>query len=205
MTIWRDDVRQALEEIGGSGTLAEIYEAISHIRTELPESWQAIVRRELEHNSSDLESYKETHDLFFSVEGIGAGVWGLRDKLSNSPEAVDIQHPPSRVESTTYRILRDTALSRKIKVLHKHRCQICGNTIELTDGTTYSEAHHIVPLGGGHNGLDVSENILVLCPNHHVACDYGAIKLNKPRLRKAVGHFVSSEFVDYHNSEIYKK
>ncbi len=77
MTIWRDDVRQALEEIGGSGTLAEIYEAISHIRTELPKSWQAIVRRELEYNSSDSESYKEKYDLFLSVDGIGAGVWGL--------------------------------------------------------------------------------------------------------------------------------
>ncbi len=129
---------------------------------------------------------------------------GIRDRLSNSPEVVDIHEPVERVKSTAYRILRDTVLSRKIKALHKHKCQICGNTIELTDGTSYSEAHHIVPLGGGHDGLDISENILVLCPNHHVACDYGAVKLIKSRLRKVAGHFVSSKSVEYHNSVIYK-
>jgi hypothetical protein len=79
MTIWRHDVERALESIGGMGSLSDIYSAVSKIRQgPLPRSWQDIVRRELEHNSSDSESFQHRHDLFYSVEGLGQGIWGLR-------------------------------------------------------------------------------------------------------------------------------
>jgi predicted restriction endonuclease len=53
-----------------------------------------------------------------------------------------------------------------------------------------------------HNGPDVKSNIIVVCPNHHVMLDYGAINLNKELLRLN-NHVISNEYIEYHNSEIY--
>ncbi|MFK0163928.1 DUF3883 domain-containing protein [Rhizobium sp. NPDC090279] len=73
-----------MESIGGQGSLSEIYEAVRANRQDtLPKSWEAIVRRELEYNSSDSESYKRRYNLFRSVNGIGSGVWALR---ANGPD-----------------------------------------------------------------------------------------------------------------------
>jgi hypothetical protein len=80
--LWRDDVRAALERLGGSAPLESIYRTVKEIRLRdgrrIPVSIEAIIRRELEYNSSDSESYTEKHDWFYSVDGIGAGVWGIR-------------------------------------------------------------------------------------------------------------------------------
>jgi predicted restriction endonuclease len=42
---------------------------------------------------------------------------------------------------------------------------VCGETIPLADGLRYAEAHHIQPFGAPHNGPDISENVICLCPN----------------------------------------
>lgn len=80
--LWRDDVWSALEKLGGSAPLVEIYRCVREIRRaegrRVPASLDAIVRRELEYNSSDSESFTERYDWFRSVHGIGAGVWALR-------------------------------------------------------------------------------------------------------------------------------
>lgn len=90
MTKWRDDVVAALRGIGGKGTLSEIYEAVRKLRQKkLPTSWEAIVRRELEHNSSDSESFKGRQDLFKS-DGIGTGVWSLRDATDSPWTAAEV-------------------------------------------------------------------------------------------------------------------
>jgi predicted restriction endonuclease len=99
----------------------------------------------------------------------------------------------------TYRILRDTKLARQIKQLHNNRCQICGKTIDLSTGEFYSEVHHIKPLGAPHNGSDVAGNIIVLCPNHHVMCDYGAIPLKLEEIKQHPNHEIIMEYVTYHN------
>jgi len=120
----------------------------------------------------------------------------------HTPLATDIKDPtqPERVRQETYRILRDTAVARAVKEAHKYQCQICGQTLRLGDGTPYAEAHHVVPLGAPHNGPDVRDNILCVCPNHHVLLDYGAIKLDENRLEG-----IGKGFIGYHNKSIYEK
>jgi len=135
------------------------------------------------------------------------GYWIVRS-LSNlvTPRAFDLStgnQEPRSFESITYRILRDTKLSRQLKHLHMNRCQICGSTIKLKSGKSYSEAHHIKPLGSSHRGPDTAENILILCPNHHVMCDYGAIELAASNLRVINGHKISNEYIRYHNENIF--
>jgi hypothetical protein len=47
-------------------------------------------------------------------------------------------------------------------------------------------------------------NIVCLCPNHHAACDLGAIEVIADELRPAVGHFVEPSYIDYHNTVVYR-
>jgi len=118
--------------------------------------------------------------------------------------AIDLAAPASeRVETRTYRILRDTAKALYIKDLHEYQCQVCGHTIELPDGKRYAEAHHIRPLGAPHNGPDVIGNILCVCPNHHAELDYGVSAITVSALRCSKGHTVDPEYVDYHNQFVY--
>jgi len=119
-----------------------------------------------------------------------------------SPRASDFAEPTSRQESTAYRILRDTNLAKRVKSLHGYCCQLCGYTIRLPNGSPYAEAHHIRPLGEPHNGPDVMENIICLCPNHHAKLDYGARSLRVGELNAVSGHSVGEEYIRYHNEVI---
>jgi predicted restriction endonuclease len=134
-----------------------------------------------------------------------AEVLGVSDSRLAKASAQDLESPPAdRVVTTVSRILRDTGLSNRVKVLHNYECQICGCTLLLADGSRYAEGHHVQPLGAPHNGPDVLGNIVCLCPNHHAACDLGAIALVADELRPAVGHFVEPSYIDYHNTVVYR-
>ena len=109
------------------------------------------------------------------------------------------QELPIRTKITSYRILRDTPLSRKIKALHKYKCQICNHTIILPDGAFYAEAHHIKPLGEPHNGPDVAGNILCLCPNHHAEMDYLVSPIVLANIDTISSHSIDPQYVAYHN------
>lgn len=124
------------------------------------------------------------------------------DAFPPTPTAVDIDDPgTSSILVHTYRVLRDTKVARRLKALHKGECQICGEAINI-NGKKYCEAHHIKPLGHRHNGPDVEGNILILCPNHHVMCDYGAVRLEIGSLHTHPMHRIDQQFLNYHNNEI---
>lgn len=110
---------------------------------------------------------------------------------------------PERIETKIQRIIRDTALSKKVKALHNYKCQLCGTTIELPDGQRYAEAHHIKPLGSPHDGPDIMGNLICLCPNHHAMLDYGALRLELSSIRKVAGHEIAFEYLAYHNNTIF--
>jgi hypothetical protein len=202
---WVQDIVSAFENLGGKARYGELYEEVSRIRSSsLPQSWQAIVRQSVESHSSDSQVFKGD-DLFYSVEGIGSGHWGLRDYLLHTPHAIDLEEPQEaqktkKIKTESYRILRDTSLARTVKALHESRCQMCGTALPLSDGSSYAEAHHIRPLGSPHNGPDIEGNILVLCPNHHALCDLRAIHIRLDEIRLHRDHKLSEEFVEYHNA-----
>lgn len=125
---------------------------------------------------------------------------------SNAPPSLasDLDVPADRVATTVSRIIRDTELAVWVKRQHGHYCQLCGKTIPLADGTRYAEGHHLRPLGIPHDGPDLAENIICLCPNHHAACDLGAIRLELGQLRSAPRHRVGERFVTYHNQVIFR-
>jgi len=129
------------------------------------------------------------------------GWFKLREVIA-PPESDDLGELPRRANATVSRIVRDTALSNRLKGIHDHRCQLCGDTLTLNNGTKYSEAHHLKPLGKPHEGPDVPGNILVVCPNCHALCDLGGIRIKHSLLQLTDGHEVDKEFISYHNDRI---
>lgn len=85
LVLWRHDIRDGLAALGGEAHLKDIYEIVRKIRREnkrsIPINLEAIIRRELEYNSSDATAFQGKHDWFRSANGIGSGVWALRDML----------------------------------------------------------------------------------------------------------------------------
>src|SRR5579862_5489279 len=108
MASWTEDIVAALTALGGTGSYDEIYSGVERIRRDPPPSWKDIIRRRIQDLSSDSAGFKHREDLFFSVEGLGRGVWGLRGMVKDSPVAVDIpagNEAPGRAEQRPYRVL----------------------------------------------------------------------------------------------------
>jgi hypothetical protein len=210
-----DDVIQAFKNLGGRGRLSEIYIEVRKICAARGHSgWaHSSIRLNIQHCSPKAKRFKGENGLF---QWIGNGHWELREYVEKptvflekppiSPVAVDLKEPSKtlRKETTIYRVLRDTEIARCAKQIHENRCQICKKRILLSDGSFYSEAHHIRPLGLPHSGPDSLDNILVLCPNHHVECDYGTIKLDLKNLKQEGNHIINQTYVDYHNHEVFR-
>ena len=104
---------------------------------------------------------------------------------------------PERVNQIVSRIVRDTIMSSAIKLLYENSCQICGVCVDLGN-RTYSEAHHIRPLGDSHVGPDEESNLICVCPTCHVLLDYAAIPLSIHDLQ-IVRHEISQDHILYHN------
>ncbi|MDX3058150.1 YDG/SRA domain-containing protein [Streptomyces sp. NE06-03E] len=121
--------------------------------------------RRLDDRAQELTSVEEQlRDLLHQpVTGVEAG----GDELDVSTR---------RRTSTINRIIRDTAVSRRVKRLHDYTCQVCGIAVSVgRNGESYAEGAHIHALGGPEGGPDVDGNVLCLCPNCHVRLDRGAL------------------------------
>jgi len=200
MATWIEDIVKAFYNLNGVCHLTDLYDEVENIRmTPLPQTWQATIRGAIETHSSDSNAFLGNKDLFFSVQGLGNGIWGLRNFKEQLSQA-DI-NLPERIDTSITRVIRDTKLSNSLKRLHNYKCQICGHSIKLKNGK-YAEAHHIRPLSRIHNGPDIAENIIILCPNHHVLCDYGVISLNLQKIIQIKYHKIGIEYIAYHNERI---
>ncbi len=83
---------------------------------------------------------------------------------------------PNKKSEVVVRFIRDSLKVKQLKSQYNDKCQICGNTIHVSEKSRYSEVHHIHPLGDG--GGDDFDNMLVLCPTHHVEFDYKVIGID---------------------------
>lgn len=74
-----ENVIKALEQLGGKGIYSQIYETYEQITGQpLTDNKKAGIRRTIEVNSVDSNAFTG-NDIFYSVEGKGKGVWGLRN------------------------------------------------------------------------------------------------------------------------------
>ncbi|WP_317162609.1 YDG/SRA domain-containing protein [Myroides albus] len=112
-----------------------------------------------------------------------------------------------RKQTTILRIVRDSAVSRQVKELYNHECQVCGTILEI-ESIRYAEGAHIKPLGRPHNGEDRLDNILCLCPNDHILFDRGAFTISDTfdligdkvdgKLKVSSKHPISTKNLKYH-------
>ncbi|GAA2342736.1 HNH endonuclease [Streptomyces sparsogenes] len=142
---------------------------------------------------------------------------GLLDGVGDdhSEELPDEERAPgatARRDVTTSRLVRDSALAKKVKELHDHSCQVCGTRLQYK-GRPYSQASHIRGLGSPHDGPDELPNLLCLCPNHHVLFDGLEIYIDADGvvrqtqgdeslglLRRHAGHRIDETYLRYHRT-----
>ena len=112
---------------------------------------------------------------------------------------------------------RNQSLTRQLKGFYENSCQICNNQLDIGDDEFYSEVHHIQPLGK-HNGPDIIENMIVLCPNHHIMFDKGSITVDLNTCKvfhvnkkheingKSINlqHKIDPQYIKYYNLNIFK-
>ncbi len=146
-------------------------------------------------------------------------IWRFRlGKIAEqqTPQQGIAEHPAQyngapRQETLVLRVVRDTKQARRIKELYNYQCQVCLVRLQGSTGP-YAEAAHIRPLGAPHNGPDSMDNLLCLCPNHHVLFDYGGIAIaDDLALRGAEGllfvkpeHHINIGHVRYHRTHYYQ-
>lgn len=139
------------------------------------------------------------------------------EKIHSSPETVPPTTPlptgstnPPQQRYTISRVVRDTNVTCRIKEIYDFCCQVCGVRLETSQGY-YAEAAHIRPLGRPHNGPDTLDNVLCLCPNHHVLFDRGALTIDNTLTVRSISrssgasklfvhptHLISLEMLAYH-------
>jgi putative restriction endonuclease len=152
-------------------------------------------------------------DFWHEVGKSGFKIWRFRlEKIPErtTPGQIIAEEPaeysvPDRREVRVSRIIRDTVQARAVKALYDNRCQMCGIRLECPAGP-YSEAAHVRPLGAPHNGPDTRDNILCLCPNHHVLFDNGAVSVTgnlslvgaDGKLAVHRDHHINQHYLAYH-------
>lgn len=178
------------------------------------------------HKSDNSPSVGYRYDGLYRVEDYwqergraGYYIWRYRlvkiveNQAPSSPKATDDPATylrPNRQEITVLRIVRDTKQARQIKALYDYHCQVCGIRLQSNAGP-YVEAAHIRPLGIPHNGSDSINNLLCLCPNHHVLFDYGAFSIAddlsllgmKGTLTRVASHEISIDNLRYHREHYF--
>lgn len=221
---WLEETIHAFEALDRDVHVQEIYSYFEkNTSRNLPLTWKASIRKSIEMNSADSKAFSGKTDLFQSVQGINNGFWRLKksENVSITPFSPDRSEldsdQPEKVLQSIYRFLRDTKMIKELKLSYEHKCQVCGLKIKIKD-RFYSEGHHLRPLGRHHSGSDDKNNIIILCPNHHVEFDYGIIAINTDLTLKHANpesifngqpillkHTLSIRNIEYHLKEIFNK
>lgn len=106
----------------------------------------------------------------------------LRCLQPTDPQAVTIK-------AKTYK--RDNKTIAQLKILRGFKCQLCRTQIRKRNGGYYVEAAHITPKS--RKGLEMPDNILILCPNHHKEFDLGERKITS-RQQERLEFYLNGRF-----------
>lgn len=79
---WLTEIIEALKELGGHAYYSDLYEKVKergNIDFSVLKDPNAQIRGTIERFSKDSSGYGDKEDIFYAVEGIGKGHWGLKD------------------------------------------------------------------------------------------------------------------------------
>lgn len=157
----------------------------------LPTSYKAIIRSILERNSSDSTVFDGKENLFYSVDGIGNGHWGLTE----CKNTVELTQEDDEFSEGKLSLRKHLQRERNPKVIseakknfvakHGHLfCEVCGFDFKEKYGDlgeNFIEAHHTKPVSAMKDGEKTKiEDIAMVCSNCH-----SMIHRKKPWLDKA--------------------
>jgi len=183
---WKDELIRGLKYFGGEAHRKELFIYIKNTTTKpMPREFGQTLQATLEHFSKDSNNFhKNNHrkiDVFYSVNGIGSGVWGLKDYVvdENMDRTQDDISYPEGKEKLRQHIQkeRNSKLIRDAKQMFKEKhgklfCQICGlDFYEVYGdlGKDFIEAHHNKKqISDMHEETTTKiEDLLMLCSNCH--------------------------------------
>lgn len=201
---WLEEVIEAFKDIGGHGHYDDVYERIKQRDImnfiENP-NWTAMVRQTIEKYSSDSKVFNGKKDLFYTVEGIGKGHWGLRD-FEPSGNDVDLTDDDSGFPEGKFKLRQHIYRERNQKVIKlskenfkrnhngKLYCEVCGfNFYDKygTIGQDFIEGHHVIPVSEMKDGDETKvEDIVLVCSNCHRMLHRKRPWLTKNKLKELI-------------------
>ena len=177
---YKEAIIIALERLNGHAYLKDIYNLVEKIYDKkLGKNWKAVVRATLETNSSDSEAFNGK-DLFYSVEGLGNGHWGLRN--FNQTESIELTQEDDEFSEGKILLRKHLQRERNVKLIELSKkkfieqnghlyCEVCGFDFEKTYGelgVKFIEAHHIKPVSQmAENEKTSIDDIVMVCSNCH--------------------------------------
>ncbi|MCP3743789.1 HNH endonuclease [Paenibacillus sp. A3M_27_13] len=198
---WLEEIIEALNELGGEGTLQDIYTQIEDRKQmELTKAWKNTVRRTIYDNTKDSVGRR---DVFYSVEGKGNGIWGLKDFEANK-ENIEITEDdtgfPEGKKKLRLHLSRERrpAVVREAKKIFKEKndgnlfCEICGfnfSSVYGELGEDFIEGHHVIPVSELNEDHKTKvEDIAMVCSNCHRMLHRRRPWLTKDKLRDLIKH-----------------
>ncbi|AJA09874.1 hypothetical protein SKP52_14960 [Sphingopyxis fribergensis] len=177
-----ETVAAALRSLGGQARPVEIADEVRRL---FPGSYTGnllqSVRGRIQECSSDSHHWKKKRDLFYSVHGIGGGVWGLRDMdplnpvnrdgFSDSVESYMAFEGAATLRTHLRRERSKSLVNRFKKQLRTLACSVCDFDFGKTYGELghgFIEAHHKVPVSELEPGAATRiEDLAAVCSNCH--------------------------------------
>lgn len=178
---YKEAIIEALKQLNGHAYLKDIYIKFLEIYKEsLPKNWKSNIRATIEDNSSSSDRYKNGEDLFYSVEGLGNGHWGLKNYNQN--EETELTQEDDEFSEGKLLLRKHLQRERNIKLIeiakkefikkHGHLyCEICGFDFSKTYGElgeNFIEAHHVKPVSTMQEDEKTKvDDIVMVCSNCH--------------------------------------
>lgn len=174
------------------------------------ETVESDYKRSLPTNKTNFKIHSTQFASMTNNEKIKSFSFGFAEKLGSTI--------PTQTQRIVVSTDRNQSLSKQLKQLYSNTCQICQERVQIGFDEYMSESHHIQPVGGNHKGPDIATNIIILCPNHHVMFDRGAITIDLHRkivihscesnpihgVTITLKHEINEAFINYHNRYIFK-
>lgn len=115
MKPWKDDIITALTNLGGTAAYGDLYQEIARIRgSALPSSWKKTVQRTIQDHAVESDGFKRER-LFFPVDGMGSGKWGLIQSQASKTAISSMEAPVD--DLPVDRPVRNAAWSRDELIL----------------------------------------------------------------------------------------
>lgn len=194
-----DEIIIAMNELGGHCYYKDLYSTIKKNNPSFldnyanEKNWKASIRAVIERNSMDSKVFQH-ENLFYSVDGIGKGHWGLVNPNLDFEHMDYTQNDESFTEGKLVlkkHLLRERNHFVKINAIKNFKslndgklyCEVCGFDFYSTYGELgkdFIEAHHTKPISEMQENEKTNINdIVLLCSNCH-----SMIHRKRPWLKK---------------------